>query len=138
MSRAYALLVSHKKVISPMEEVNLVRSGLPVAALDRISEEAGFSQEALCKLLGLSQRTMSRRKEKSAKLKPEESDKLLRLAHIITLARRVLEDNKQAIAWLSTPKVALENQTPMSLMDTEIGAREVEKLLFRIEHGVYT
>lgn len=57
---------------------------------------------------------------------------------MLALAINVLEDKQQAIEWLSTPKIALDDQVPLELLFTGIGAREVEKLLKRIEHGVYT
>ena len=38
----------------------------------------------------------------------------------------------------TTPKRALGNITPLRCCDTDVGAREVEALLGRIEHGVFS
>jgi putative toxin-antitoxin system antitoxin component (TIGR02293 family) len=38
--------------------------------------------------------------------------------------------------WLRTPNTALRGETPISLLETDIGARMVERVLGRIEHGV--
>ena len=40
--------------------------------------------------------------------------------------------------WLAKPARALDGETPIEHADTEAGAREVENLIGRLEHGVYT
>ena len=40
--------------------------------------------------------------------------------------------------WLSSPKVALDGAVPYELVRTEAGAREVEALIGRLEHGVFS
>ena len=62
--------------------------------------------------------------------------RLYRFARLFALAEEVLEDKEQARDWLRSPQVGLNNRTPLDLMRTEAGAREVESLLVRIEHGV--
>jgi putative toxin-antitoxin system antitoxin component (TIGR02293 family) len=48
----------------------------------------------------------------------------------------VLEDKDAAREWLHDGQVGLGGRTPIDMMRTEAGAREVESLLIRIEHGV--
>ena len=40
--------------------------------------------------------------------------------------------------WLSSPQVGLGGALPLEYAETEVGAREVENLLGRIEYGVYS
>jgi putative toxin-antitoxin system antitoxin component (TIGR02293 family) len=40
--------------------------------------------------------------------------------------------------WLKSPQKALGGKTPLEYSDTEPGAREVEDLLGRLEHGVFS
>jgi len=47
-------------------------------------------------------------------------------------------DISAAVNWLTTPKKALNNQQPLTYSRTEIGAREVENLIGRLEHGVFS
>jgi len=47
----------------------------------------------------------------------------------------VLEDRKEALAWLHTPQHGLGGLVPIELLATEAGSREIETLLERIEHG---
>lgn len=57
-------------------------------------------------------------------------------ARILKLATAVFEDKQKAISWLSRPQVGLGDKVPLEMIETEDGAREVENLLGRIEHGV--
>ena len=47
-------------------------------------------------------------------------------------------DSRAAERWLSSPKAALGGAVPSELAKTEAGAREVEALIGRIEHGVFS
>lgn len=131
----YQVIGNTKKKFSELEMMDHIRQeGLPVTVLSTLSKEMTLSKDRVCEVLGLSSRTISRRTQ----LKKEEADKLYRLARLFTLAINVLEKKDHAIKWLNTSKRALGDQIPLTLMDTEIGAREVEKLLNRIEYGVYS
>lgn len=65
-----------------------------------------------------------------------------RLDRVLRLIRLTIEvfqgDIKPAFAWLTRENIALDNRIPVELLETEAGAREVEVLLGRIEHGVYS
>jgi putative toxin-antitoxin system antitoxin component (TIGR02293 family) len=65
-------------------------------------------------------------------------DRLNRFVRIATRAREVLGEEEKARQWLRTPNRALAGQTPLSRLDTNLGAREVEEILGRIEHGVFS
>jgi putative toxin-antitoxin system antitoxin component (TIGR02293 family) len=49
-----------------------------------------------------------------------------------------LSDAEAAQQWLKTPARALGFESPLHFAETEAGAREVENLLGRIEHGVFS
>jgi putative toxin-antitoxin system antitoxin component (TIGR02293 family) len=49
----------------------------------------------------------------------------------------VFESRQAAREWLRAPAVALQGESPLEYLDTEIGAREVENILGRLEHGVF-
>jgi putative toxin-antitoxin system antitoxin component (TIGR02293 family) len=63
---------------------------------------------------------------------------LLRLSLVFEKAVNLFEgDTDAARAWLGRPNKALGGETPLSAVETEIGAREVEDLIGRLEHGVF-
>jgi putative toxin-antitoxin system antitoxin component (TIGR02293 family) len=50
----------------------------------------------------------------------------------------VFDDESVAAEWLRAPNLALGDVAPLAMADTELGAREVDDLLGRIEYGVYS
>lgn len=113
-----------------------VRSGLTYRALDRLARETDLPISALGELIHIPSRTLVRRKTEG-RLQPGESDRLLRASRIFGLAIDLFEgDRAAALQWLSTRHRALGDETPMELLQTDVGAREVENLIGRIEHGV--
>jgi putative toxin-antitoxin system antitoxin component (TIGR02293 family) len=91
----------------------------------------------ILKLMQLSVRTYQRRKKDRKPLDPVESDRLYRLAKIQSKAVEVFQDKEVAVDWLKRPNRAL-GDIPLQLLDTEAGADMVERVLTRIEHGVYS
>jgi putative toxin-antitoxin system antitoxin component (TIGR02293 family) len=66
------------------------------------------------------------------------ADRIDRTAYVVSLAATVLCDEEAAREWLRSPNFGLGNQVPLEMLETEAGAREVEDLLGRIEHGVFS
>jgi putative toxin-antitoxin system antitoxin component (TIGR02293 family) len=124
-----------KSVRSPEDLAERVRKGLPFAALVAVMESYGISREVLCTILHLSARNFLRRKEQK-RLSPDESDRLYRLARVIAHANRVFEDPAESADWIHAPNTSLGKQQPLTLLDTDIGAQQVDQVLGRIEHGI--
>jgi putative toxin-antitoxin system antitoxin component (TIGR02293 family) len=93
--------------------------------------------EKVASLLGMSRATLHRRKIQG-KIDKEESEKLVRYQRLRAKAEDVFGDAVSARAWLTHPQAGLGNAVPLDFAGTEIGAREVENLLGRIEYGVYS
>ncbi|HRH82574.1 MAG TPA: DUF2384 domain-containing protein [Thiobacillaceae bacterium] len=121
---------------TPLQWVSLVRQGIPSAAVDSLARVIRVSQAELAAALGIPDRTLARRKKEGV-LNSEESAKVLRLARVVERAETVFEDQDAALDWLKSPNAALAGATPLSLVDTDIGAESVMDTLGRIEHGVF-
>ncbi|MGA7815620.1 type II RES/Xre toxin-antitoxin system antitoxin [Caballeronia sp.] len=121
---------------SGLEWVDVVRHGISSRALDSMLKSIGLSQAELAQALDIPERTLARRKREGV-LSREESAKLLRLARVVARAAEVFEGLDAALNWLKTQIDALEGATPLSLVDTDIGADSVMDTLGRIEHGVF-
>lgn len=67
-----------------------------------------------------------------------ESDRVVRYAELLHRAVEFLGDNDAAARWLDTPSVALDGETPLDHATTEFGARDVIRLIGRLEHGIPT
>ncbi len=126
------------KVTTPVQLVRVIERGLPYAALERVRRETGLPLEQLAGSLGMSARTLSRRK-KEKKLSTAESDRLVTLSRLLVQAIELFEQNRpQAFRWFLQPNRALGNSSPLEMAATETGAREVEHLIGRLEHGVFS
>lgn len=119
--------------------IDRVEKGFSLAALERIQRYLGLEGPELAVIIGTSPRTLARRR-RSGRLGPGESDRLYRLARLFELAVEVFGEGDLAITearqWFHTPQWGLGDRTPLSYVRTETGAREVEKLLNRIDYGV--
>ena len=75
-------------------------------------------------------------RRKVGTLTAEQSDRLLRVARVLAAAEETFGNRDNAAAWLRRPTQVLAGESPIDLLDTDEGAREVETLLGRIGHGI--
>jgi putative toxin-antitoxin system antitoxin component (TIGR02293 family) len=120
------------------EWIHSILAGLPARAMWGFKESLEINNEQLGALLGLSRRSMTRLVPAKSVLNPVAGDRLVRSARLYSLALDVFENEDAARQWLKTPQRALDNSVPLDIATTDVGAREVEALLGRIEHSVYT
>ena len=123
--------------LKAFELIQGIRAGLPVSELNALQKVLDIPMERLAPKLGISRATLNRRMAKG-RLEPQESDRLVRFARLMGKAVEVLETKEDARRWLSSPQVGLGGAVPLDCAETEVGAREVEDLLGRIEYGVYS
>lgn len=115
-----------------------VRRGLPYRTLEHFRANTNLPEQTIIRWLHMPVRTLHRRKQQG-RFDREESDRLLRAARIFGKALELFEgDRVRAGEWLLSEQPALGGDLPIELADTEIGAREVEHLVGRLEHGVYS
>jgi putative toxin-antitoxin system antitoxin component (TIGR02293 family) len=117
--------------------IGVLRKGLPVSSFEKLHKEMGISIVELAQASSISIRTLQRRR-KLGRFQTDESDRLLRIGVLFERAVEVLGTVAAARDWMKTPKKALAGKTPLDYSDTGPGAREVEDLLGRIEHGVFS
>jgi putative toxin-antitoxin system antitoxin component (TIGR02293 family) len=113
------------------------RQGLSYAALEALATRYEVPVPALGHVLHIPARTLARRK-KEGRLRPAESDRLLRLARVAALAEETLGTREKATSWLRGSVRALGGASPLELLDSDVGAHQVEQVLGRISHGVHS
>jgi len=119
-----------------LQWIAVIRQGIPSAASESLAKTLRMTQSELAASLGIPERTLARRKKEGI-FNSEESAKLVRLARVVERAGEVFEDLDAALDWLKSPNAALSGVTPLSMLDTDIGAEAVLDTLGRIEHGVF-
>ncbi|NOT84812.1 MAG: DUF2384 domain-containing protein [Methylococcaceae bacterium] len=139
------VLVTPEKIASVMALVpvphsfaeldQLVSNGLPKQALKSSIEHIYNNSEDRKQLLYqiIPEATYKRRRDK---LTPEESGRAERLARIYATAQYVWDSEDDAKTFLCASHPMLNGQTPLAVSMTEIGARRVEELLWRLYYGI--
>ncbi|HEU4800648.1 MAG TPA: antitoxin Xre/MbcA/ParS toxin-binding domain-containing protein, partial [Gemmatimonadales bacterium] len=70
------------------------------------------------------------------RLTADESARLERLARMTALAEQVWEDEERAREFLVSAQPQLDGERPVDLARSDLGTREVEALLYRIEYAL--
>lgn len=112
-----------------------IEDGLPTGLLDEVEERLNLAPEEMASFLGISPRTLERRRQ-SGTLTSVESERLYRIVRLFRKATEVFESEEETREWLKRPQMRLGEQIPLEIARLEPGAREAERLLGRIEHGI--
>ncbi len=139
------VLVTPEKIASVMalepmprsfaELDEMVSKGLPKGALkssiDHIYASAEDRKQLLYRIIP--EATYKRRR---TSLSAEESERAERLARIFATAAYVWHSEEDARSFLTMPHSMLQGRNPLDVSMTELGARRVEELLWRLYYGI--
>src|SRR5208282_4730752 len=101
------------------ELIHQVGRGLPFKALHILESNSGMPGSMIASIIGIPERTLARRKA-SGKLTPDESERLLRISAVFEQAVELFEgDSAAAVKWLTSPKKAFDNESPLVYSRTE-------------------
>lgn len=124
-------------LLEPSALVKIVKVGVPVSDATKLIKHFKVRPEKIGFRVGGSQ-VKSVAPGAKRRLSTAESDRLVRLARLFAAAEALHEGNTDAARrWMESPKTALGGVTPLAYARTEVGAREVENLIGRLEHGVF-
>jgi len=120
------------------EMIRRIDLGFGFNALLRFAKMSGLPMADIAEMLQIPPRTLARRRA-NGRLQAQESERLLRLAALFEKAVDLFEgDVAGARAWFTRPVRGLDYQQPLRYARTEVGAREVEELIARLEYGIFS
>jgi putative toxin-antitoxin system antitoxin component (TIGR02293 family) len=131
--RLSALLALKEPVHQPLDLLRALNQGLALTALDSLVRQ-GYLKTAELALIA-PPRTLSHRRAKGERLRPDESERLARIGKTIVLAEQVFGDKASALGWLHSPKRKFEGKTPFELLTTAEGGQLLEEELISIDEG---
>jgi putative toxin-antitoxin system antitoxin component (TIGR02293 family) len=116
-----------------------VTRGLRFAAVHHLSDfvtASGrlYSAKLVARRIGPAA-TLTRRKA-TGRLTPDESERAARLARVMATAVHVLGNDDDARAYMTAPSRDFAGQKPIDVAADELGAREVENVLWQIYYGM--
>jgi putative toxin-antitoxin system antitoxin component (TIGR02293 family) len=113
-----------------------VEKGFTFSTFERLMRNMAVPSDRLAEIVGIPRRTLARRKIET-RFTAEESERLLRGARVFAMTLRLFDgDRDAAVEWLLTLQIAL-GEAPADLLHTEVGARDVERVIGALEHGVF-
>lgn len=117
------------------QRIEIIREGFDSTWLVAISKTFHLTRPALSTIVHLSASTLERRIKSRSQLDSIASERLDRIAQVAVLAESIFEDEHVAANWMAANNDTLGGKTPLSLCDTELGARQVRRVLHAIEWG---
>lgn len=126
------------QTVQPMDEfrdrtaaIRAIKEGVALDVYNTLKAGMNVSDKVLALTMNLPERTLLRRKYEG-RFKPDESEKIIRLVRLFELAKDVLGET-EAGKWMQEQCLAFGFKTPLEYADTELGAQEVEEVLYRIK-----
>lgn len=117
------------------EILRIVEERLAPAVINRLLTLGLERSEIDATVLPL--RTLQHRRSRREKLTVEESDRVLRVIRVLSLAESVYGSRPRALEWLRRAHARLDGRSPLSLLKTDTGSRIVEDLLIQIDEGMF-
>jgi putative toxin-antitoxin system antitoxin component (TIGR02293 family) len=138
MKARKAKSLTYKEVQDNRAMAQRVEEGLPMVEVVEFAKQAGFSTVELARLIRIPPRTYARRVAAKARLKIPEGERAVRIMRLFERAKQVFGTDENTRRWFDSRILALGRKTPLEYAETEPGAREVENIIGRIEHGVFS
>lgn len=125
------------KVKSSRDYIELSRKGLTMKQLREILKFTNLSLKELSSILSISERQLTRYKDDKI-LRIDISAQLIQIAELYEFGYEVFENEEKFQKWMKSKIRALGYQKPINLLDTPFGISEVQNIIGRLEHGVYS
>jgi len=125
------------RLLTEQEIISRSRQGVLRAEADRVATLVGLTDKELAAALGLSASYLHRLKVEQ-RISQDASERLLLLENLLLHALDTFEQqNKTVLGWLRSPLRELDFQTPLQALDTVTGYTLVDRVLGRIDYGIF-
>jgi putative toxin-antitoxin system antitoxin component (TIGR02293 family) len=117
-----------------------IEAGIAARVITHLPSALAATRTQVADLLGISDKRFQRLGKASLHdaLNRHVGERLIRILQVRQKAVDTLEDEDRALAWLQEANPAFAQRTPILHARTELGCRQIENELNRIEHGVFS
>lgn len=126
---------SEREKLGESERLRQIKEGVSSSLIVAVRIVFGLKEPGLTTLLNASASTLERRIREKKPLDSVASERLDRIAAVSHLAEEVFESREGAAQWMSRANKALGGISPIMLCETEIGAKQVRRVLHALEWG---
>ena len=118
-----------------VEKIAVIRRGIRARVVAAMVDYLDVPKGVIFGVLRTPESTAHRLIKDNRSLDSAASERVVRVADIARLAEATFGGREAATRWLKTPNLSLRREMPLSLLDTELGAGEVRKVLSGITFG---
>jgi putative toxin-antitoxin system antitoxin component (TIGR02293 family) len=126
---------SDQESLTDARRLHQIKEGLPADLIQVVRLAFDLQERHLETLLNAAMSTLERRRREHKKLDSVASERVDRIATLSRLAEAIFETQMTATQWMSAPNKALGGTAPIMLCETEIGAKQVRRILQALEWG---
>lgn len=126
---------SRRQLLNESERLLQIKSGFPAHLFQAMLLTFNLPQHAASVLLNTSLASFNRRMQDHSVLDAVTSERLDRIASISHLAESTFGDRDVVARWMSRSNKVLGGFAPILLCETEIGARQIRRVLHALESG---
>jgi putative toxin-antitoxin system antitoxin component (TIGR02293 family) len=127
--------IANRDLLKESERLLQIKAGFSAQLFQVVRITFNLQDRSVEKLLNASISTLERRRREQKPLNSVASERLDRVAVVCHLAEEVFQNRDMAVCWMSKPNKALGGDTPVILCETEIGAKQVSRVLHALEWG---
>ncbi len=122
---------------SEQEIIKRSRQGVLRLEADRVANLVGLADKEMAAAIGLSPSYLHRLKIEQ-RISQDASERLSLLENLLQHALDTFDGRTTTVlSWLRSPLRELEFQTPLQTLDTVTGYTLVDRVLGRIDHGIF-
>lgn len=131
---AFLAQVTSPELSQQVASAIALRDGLSTGFVEELESDGVIDLKALIAAEIMPLRSWNHAR-KAGHLSSSGAQRIARYVRVSVLARETFGPSR-AMAWLTRGNAVLKGESPISLLDSEDGARAVETLLGRIAHGI--
>ncbi|ONM42769.1 hypothetical protein BXT89_16300 [Halopseudomonas pachastrellae] len=128
------IVLGHQQ-LSERERIQRIERGIDATLVGAISRSLQLTKQETADMANTRPATLARLERDGGRLNSGGSERIDRLLVVAQHAFEVLETRDAAIKWLSSSNLSLGGESPTSHCRTELGGRQVRRLLNAIEWG---
>jgi putative toxin-antitoxin system antitoxin component (TIGR02293 family) len=124
-----------KTIRTPLDLVKLGGKGLSKGEVSRLAKHLSIGLKEMAPLLSVNLRTIQRYSAERI-FSRTISERILRIALVVSRGEAVFGDREQFRIWLKEPNRAMAGNRPLDLLVSDFGIDMILDQLGRIEHGI--